>query len=202
MSFLHAFGLLIRPRAEWSAIHDRHYGVATPFFTHTVIFALIPAVAGFYGTTRTGWQIGTGDAVRLTEESAARIAILYYLAMVGRDLLRRLGDPLDESHLRREPAARTVLCACDLHRDAAFSRRPDAPAAHTVAQPACRTAVLAFGYTIFIFYSGVPEMMEIPPERGFLFSSAVMAFGLVALVALLAASVLLWSSGFGPSFTN
>ena len=58
------------------------------------------------------------------------------------------------------------------------------------------------GYTVFIFYTGVPAMMEIPPERGFLFSSAVMAFGLVALVALLVISVLLWSSGFGPSFTN
>ena len=57
------------------------------------------------------------------------------------------------------------------------------------------------GYTIFLFYSGVPAVMEIPQERGFLFSSAVMAFGLVALVALLAVSVLLWSSGFGPSFT-
>ena len=56
------------------------------------------------------------------------------------------------------------------------------------------------GYTVYIFYTGVPEMMEIPEERGFLFSSAVMAFGLVALVALLAISVLLWSSGFGPSF--
>ena len=57
------------------------------------------------------------------------------------------------------------------------------------------------GYTVFIFYTGVPAMMAIPPERGFLFSSAVMAFGLVALVALLAISVLLWSSGFAPSFT-
>ena len=57
------------------------------------------------------------------------------------------------------------------------------------------------GYTVFLFYTGVPIMMEIPAERGFLFASAVMAFGLVALVALLVISVLLWSSGFGPSFT-
>ena len=58
------------------------------------------------------------------------------------------------------------------------------------------------GYTVYLFYTGVPVMMEIPQERGFLFSSAVMAFGLVALVALLAMSVLLWNSGFGPSFTS
>ena len=58
------------------------------------------------------------------------------------------------------------------------------------------------GYTVFLFYTGVPVMMEIPQERGFLFSSAVMAFCLVALVAVLAISVLLWHSGFGPSFTH
>ena len=51
MSLLHAFGLLARPKAEWTAIHDRHYGVTRPLLAHTAIFALIPAVAGYVGTT-------------------------------------------------------------------------------------------------------------------------------------------------------
>ena len=83
MSLLHAYGLLARPRAEWTAIHDRRCGVARALLAHTAIFALIPAIAGYIGTTRTGWQIGAGDLVRLTEESAIRIAVLYYLAMVA-----------------------------------------------------------------------------------------------------------------------
>ena len=86
MSLLHAFGVPARPRAEWTAIHDRRYGVTRSFFAHTVIFALIPAVAGYVGTTRTGWQIGAGNVVRLTEESALRIAVLYYLAMLAATL--------------------------------------------------------------------------------------------------------------------
>jgi hypothetical protein len=45
-------------------------------------------------------------------------------------------------------------------------------------------------------------MMEIPPERGFLFASAVLAFGLVGLVGVLAATVILWSLGVGPEFTH
>ena len=61
--------------------------------------------------------------------------------------------------------------------------------------------VLAF--TTYIFYTGVPIMMEIPPERGFLFSSAMLAFGLVTLVALLAITALLWGTpGIAPSFTT
>ena len=70
MPLLHALALLIRPRTEWATIHERRYGVARSFLLHTVLFALIPAAAGYVGTTRTGWQIGIGDVVRLTEESA------------------------------------------------------------------------------------------------------------------------------------
>ena len=43
--------------------------------------------------------------------------------------------------------------------------------------------------------------MRIPPERGFLLSCAVLAFGMVALVAMLAVTVILWSRGFAPAFT-
>ncbi len=57
-------------------------------------------------------------------------------------------------------------------------------------------------YTVYLFYSGVPIMMQIPTERAFLFASAVMAVGLVALVGLLAATVMLWGIGIGPTFTS
>ena len=44
--------------------------------------------------------------------------------------------------------------------------------------------------------------VEIPPERGFLFSSAVLGVGLVMLVGVMAASAILWSWGVGPVFTG
>ena len=200
MSLLLAFGLLARPSAAWAAIHDRRYGVTHSLIAHTALFALIPAIAGYIGTTRTGWQIGAGDAVRLTEESAARIAVLYYVAMVAATfsvawvihwMSRTYGasQPLGQCYALATYTATPLFLVGLLHL-----------------QPILWLNLLVglpvLGYTVFIFYTGVPAMMEIPPERGFLFSSAVMAFGLVALVALLVISVLLWSSGFGPSFTN
>ena len=48
---------------------------------------------------------------------------------------------------------------------------------------------------------GLPIMMQIPVERGFLYSSAVLAVGLVALVAMLAMTALLWGMGLQPVFT-
>jgi hypothetical protein len=51
-------------------------------------------------------------------------------------------------------------------------------------------------------YLGIPIVMDIPEERGFLFSSAVMAIGLVILICLMVASVFLWDLGAAPAFTD
>ena len=200
MSLLHAFALLARPKAEWAAIHDRRHGVARSLLSHTAVFALIPAVAGYYGTTRTGWQIGAGDVVRLTEASALRIAVLYYLAMVAATcsvawVIHWMGRTYGASQPPGQCCALATYTATPLFLVGAMQLQPILWLNLLVGLP-------VLGYTVYIFYTGVPVMMEIPPERGFLFSSAVMAFGLVALVAMLAISVLLWSSGFGPSFTS
>ena len=200
MSLRHAFGLLVRPRAEWRTIHDRRYGVARSFLAHTAVFALIPAVAGYVGTTRTGWQIGAGDVVRLTEASALRIAVLYYLAMVA----ATFSVAWMIHWMSRTYGASQPLGQC--YALATYTATPLFLVGVVQLQPILWLNLIAglpaLGYTIFIFYTGVPAMMEIPEERGFLFASAVMAFGLVALVATLAATVLLWSSGFAPGFTH
>ena len=60
----------------------------------------------------------------------------------------------------------------------------------------------ALAYSVYLLYTGVPIMMGIPEERGFLFSSAVLAFGLVAFVALLAVTAILWGMGLEPQFTR
>jgi hypothetical protein len=191
--------LLSRPEAEWGAIRERRYGVARAFATHTAVLALIPAVASYVGTTRTGWQIGAGEAVRLTEASAGRIAALYYLAMLAATFsVASVIHWMSRTYGARQPLgqcyALATYTATPLFLVGVLQLQPILWLNFIVGLP-------VLGYTIFLFYSGVPVVMEIPEERGFLFSSAVMAFGLVALVALLAVSVLLWGSGLGPSFT-
>jgi len=43
-------------------------------------------------------------------------------------------------------------------------------------------------------------MMEVSTDRGFLFSSAILTVGLIALVGLLAVTVSMWSFGLGPGY--
>ena len=57
-------------------------------------------------------------------------------------------------------------------------------------------------YSVYLLYSGVPIMMHIPEEKGFIYSSSVVTCGLVLLVILMTGSVLLWGIGMGPVYTQ
>jgi len=62
--------------------------------------------------------------------------------------------------------------------------------------------MIALTYAIYLLYTGIPIVMKVPEERGFLFSSAVIAVALVALIAIMGATVILWDMGAAPTFTN
>ncbi|MHC4109303.1 MAG: YIP1 family protein [Planctomycetota bacterium] len=76
MPLSHVLKLFIDPKAGWTAIHARRYSATSVLLGHTLIFALIPAVAGYIGTTQVGWQVAGGDIIRLTAASAGKIAVL------------------------------------------------------------------------------------------------------------------------------
>ena len=58
--------------------------------------------------------------------------------------------------------------------------------------------LIGISYSIYLLYTGVPIMLHIPEEKGFIFSSSVVTGGLVLMVILMAGTVILWSSGLGP----
>jgi hypothetical protein len=53
----------------------------------------------------------------------------------------------------------------------------------------------------YLLYLGVPIVMQIPSERGFLFASAVVAMALVGVVAMMGGTALLWDFGAEPRYT-
>ncbi len=48
----------------------------------------------------------------------------------------------------------------------------------------------------------LPVFMNVDPDEGFMFSSSVLAVGLVVLVAIMAFTVVLWGAGVGPEYTK
>ncbi len=195
----HVWGLLSQPAQEWKLIRREGCPIGACYVLHILLLAAIPPVCGYVGTTEIGWQIGT-RAFKLVPESARVIAIFYYLALlVALFTLAALVHWMRQTYGAKRPFAHSVALAgytaTPLLLIGVFQLYPALWLNLIVGLP-------ALAYAVFLLYSGVPIMMGISKERGFLFSSAVLAVGLVMLVALLAATVVLWSMGIGPALTT
>lgn len=199
MLFQHVVGFFLHPVQEWETVRGRNISIGTAI-AHVLVLGAIPVVSGYLGTTQFGWRIGTAETVKLTHLSAGIIAAIYYAVIVAAvismgGMIRWMGETYGSS----QPLARCITLAAYI---------PVPLFLVGVAQifPVLWINLLiglpAAAYTVFLLYLGIPVMMEIPAERGFLFASAVLAFGLVGLVGILAATVILWSLGVGPVFTT
>jgi hypothetical protein len=198
MFITHIIGLFTDPAREWEKIREQYRGGGSPV-GQILVLALIPAVSGYIGTTQIGWRIGVGDPIRITGESALSIAIIYYVALlVGIFSIGWVIHLLGKAYEVVKPLSLCIALA-------AYTATPLFLIGIMQVYPVLWLNMLlglpALAYTVYLLYSGLPIMMEIPAERGFLYSSAVMAVGLVALVALLAMTALLWGMGLQPVFT-
>ena len=62
--------------------------------------------------------------------------------------------------------------------------------------------IVTVSWSLYLLYLGIPIVMHVPEDRGFLFASAVVAVCLVILIGIMGASVILWDMGFAPEYTN
>jgi hypothetical protein len=200
MVLKHIWGLFVNPKREWAAIRDDECTVGKCYAAHVMILAAIPAISGFIGTTQFGWQIGAGNPVMLTAQSAGMISALYYLAMlVGVYAIGWMIHWMGGTYGADVPLSRCVVLA-------AYTATPlfliGLMELYPVLWVNLVVGIVALSYTVYLLYSGVPIMMGISEDRGFLFSSAVLAVGLVSFVALLAITAILWGMGLEPQFTH
>jgi Yip1 domain len=193
-------GLLFRPKTQWQKIADKGSFSLFPAFMYTAILALLPAVAWFYGTTIIGWSVADGDIIRLTSDSATILIALFYLTMVGS--ICAIGFMIhwmSETYGSDSSVAKGIAIA-------GFSATPLFIAGAIGFMPlfwlALVLSLVAVCYTVYLLYLGIPAVMDIPEERGFLFASAVVAFCMVLLIVIMGGSVILWDMGAAPSFTD
>ena len=80
----HGATLLISPKATWQRLANLDPAQLSICLIYPLIMAILPSVAWYYGTSQIGWTVGISESViRLTEQSAFEIAILFYLVMVS-----------------------------------------------------------------------------------------------------------------------
>ena len=193
----HIWGLYAHPREEWQTIEKRHESLSYSL-AHILIVALIPSICGYYAAAHIGWSIGANDPIRLTESSAMIMSVGMYFALVlGVFALAYLIHWMAKT-FDSDP---TWTQSLEL---AAYTATPLLMVGVTALFPVLWLVVCAgiaaICYSVYLLYSGVPIMMNIPEEEGFIYSSSVVTCGLVLLVTIMAASAIMWSMGFGPEY--
>ena len=194
----HSLGILTTPKQTWRAIGDEDVGLLRRF-GQTIVFALIPAVCWYYGVSQVGWSVGVEDVQKLTPESAAFICGLFYLAMLGGVLfLGYMVHWMAQTYAADSSWAKGVAIIT-------YTATPFFVSGLVGLFPSLWLGLLVglvvVAYTVYLLYTGIPLVMKISAERGFLFASAIIGVSLVSLVALMGATVILWDFGFEPVYT-
>jgi hypothetical protein len=144
--------------------------------------------------------LGDRAPVVITAESAGWMALMSYIAM-----LAGVGVMGGFVHWM----ARTYDASPSLARCVAFATYTATPlflgglaALYPHIWLGMMVGLAAVSYTVYLLYVGLPVYMGVRPDEGFMFSSSVLAVGLVVLVAILAFTVVLWGVGLGPEYVN
>jgi len=161
---------------------------------------MLAPIAWYVGSTQVGWQLGD-RTIRLTEESAVQIMVLFYLAiLIATTFLGYMIHWMSETY---EAPDSTIAKGVGI---AGYTLAPLFICGLSGFYPLLWLDMLlgcaAAAYTVYLLYIGVPIVMQIPHERGFLFASAMIGVGLVMCAALLGATVILWEMGAMPVFTE
>jgi hypothetical protein len=197
---LHSIDILFRPGKAWRDIAGTADSWVKPLLTHTVPWALVPALCWYWGITQVGWQVGAEPNQKMTADSAALICGLFYVAMLGGVLF--LGYMI---HWMAETYAAANSSFGRGVTIVTYTATPFFLAGVLGLAPALwldiSIGVVVACYCVYLLYLGVPIVMDVQPERGFLFASAVVAIALVSIVGLMTATAILWDIGAEPVYT-
>jgi len=195
----HIWGLYAHPKEEWQTIEKRHESLSYSLI-HILTISLIPAICCYYATAHIGWTIGVGEPIKISSQSAQLMAIsMYFGLIIGIFALAYLIQWMAETF----DAKPEFVQALEL---AAYTSTPLLMVGVTALFPVlwfvAIAGLIAVTYSVYLLYSGVPIMMNIPEEKGFIYSSSVVTCGLVLMVTLMAATAMMWTLGFGPEFIS
>lgn len=198
--YANPLSLLLMPRPAWRKVAQKPPTSWFAALIYPLLFALLPAVAWYWGTTKVGWSIGGSEAIKLTADSALPIMVLFYLAMVIAVVgIGYMVHWMSTTYGANSTVAKGIAIA-------GFTATPLFVAGAIGFYPMLSVALLlglvAISYAVYLLYTGIPIVMNIPEERGFLFASAVVAVSLVALIVIMGATVILWDMGASPTFVD
>ena len=195
------FSFLFFPHKQWQKVANASLGALRTSALYTFVLAALPCYAWYYGTTVSGWNLpGGNDLMFLSPDSALKIIIAFYCAII----LALWGIGYAIHWMAGTYGSITTFTKG--YAVAAYGATPLFIAGLVGFYPLLwldlSIGVLAVAWAVYLLYSGLPVVMNIPTERGFLYASAVLGVCMVFLMVMMGATVVLWNFGFMPEFMD
>jgi hypothetical protein len=199
--FINPVAFLIAPQKQWQKLSELPTNQFVSILLYPIVMVALATYAWFYGITEVGWSIGSeGSVIKVSKESATHISVAAYFTMlIGISIIGYLVHWMSATYnAETSPTKGIALVSCTatpLYFASLSGFYPELWINLTL-------ALAAVGWSIYLLYSGVPTLMNIPKEQGFLYASAVASVGMVMIIALMGATVIAWSSGLAPIFVD
>lgn len=186
---------LYQPGQVFRSLADPETPAVAKIQRFPLLLLLLPPLFAYLGSGWFGWRLGAEEP--LFFDPTARIVISFgYFVLIGFGFLStvvisvwmastygaRRTVPLHVALLTVVSAPLAVASVVHLYPDVFIN---------------VLVLIPAIAWSMVLLYRGLPIVLGIPPERGMLMSSALVAWLLVAAVSLLGISAALWTYGIG-----
>ena len=194
------FGYLLSPNKQWRLLAAKPLDGFTGLLMYPVVMALLPTFAWHFGITEVGWRVAGGESVKLTEQSAMPIIVLFYFAMLGAVVsIGYLTHWMSKTY-GAETSITKAISVIGVAATPLFVA--GLVGFHPLLWLDLLVGIVALSWSLYLLYRGVPIVMGLNEEQGFLYASAIVAVGLVMLICIMGGSVLLWDLGATPVFSD
>jgi Yip1 domain len=178
--------ILLTPRAEWPVIATEPGDVAYLFKNYVAILAAIPAIATFIGTALIGYNVPGLGTIRVSLFSGLLSAIIgYLLAFVVTYVVALIADALAPRFGGQQSFANALKLTV-------YSYTPGWLAGVFAIIPSLAFLGILGLYALYLFWTGAPVLMRVPPERATGYTAAVVVCGIVLgiVVAVIQAALI------------
>ncbi len=168
-----AAAIIVRPRTEWPRIAHEEPNIAAIYLGYVMPLAAIPAIASAFGASFVGIELPGMGVIRMEPgqafisgafQYAMQLATIYVMALVLAWLAPRYGGSGERA------AAFKVV---------AYAFTPAWLAGVFNLIPALSFLTLLGLYAIYLIYTGLPAVMNVPQRRALMVTALLILIGIV-----------------------
>lgn len=189
------WGLYTQPKTEWHTV-DRQHESLNYCLMHLALIALVPAISAYFSLAHIGLRVGSdgSETILLSSGNALGMALILYVSLIaGAFALAYLIFWMAKTF----GASPSFTHSIEL---AAYAATPLFMSGLALFYPVpifvMLVGLVGVTYSTYLLHSGIPIVMRIPAERGFIYAMSVITGAWVLLLCAVVAAIMLWSWTF------